>query len=190
MKSVNIVPSIWYDLVTREPEFIERANRFWRVGQVYRSKFFPHEYFKVIAVGDEQVYGCEYLVDVKEPWNRLWYKLRGRKYRKTANVCIQETDKNKFFFGWTPVDHVPAINDILTTCTYQYRRHTSCLDIYDAPEDMFKVGNRLRGNFFGSQDEIYTILGVGVDSIFVQFEVKGKIIERARTKRAGAWRKM
>lgn len=165
----------------------DRAARLWKVGQIYRSKHFQDEYIKVIAIGEEMIFACVYMIrENKKPFMSWLKDFRGKRYQRKVIVDVLEDTKNKFFFGWELVKEIPEIAIGSPSVRYNYIRRTEQFDLYDIPEGHYAEGKQV-SSWFADRKSVWTILKEGQDTLFLQTVVDGEIHERVRTKRLGFW---
>lgn len=167
----------------------ERADKLWEIGGLYQSDRWPNEYFRLLAIGPDQVFGCVFRVEIKKPkmnWLR-WLTGRELKHREVI-VEFFEDDKNRYYFGWIRVERIKEVAEAkLFEISYKGLRHMQPDDEYDLPEDFWEIGR----NYSWAGKGEYTLLAIGADTVFVRTTDRNAYKkEFARSKSHKFWKKL
>lgn len=153
-------------------ELVDVADRFWQVDGLYHAAFFHYciDYFRVIAIGDEKVFGEKFIVELqasKWNWVRQFVGLKP-KFNKVV-VKVYVVDQNKYFFGRTKVDSIKetALSDNVTF-EYNHQEHF-VKDSYRRSLDYWVIGGTYKSNPL-ADDRTFEILAIHMNKLFVRFE--------------------
>lgn len=163
------------------------AARFWKVGQLYRSKNFQNKYIRVIAIGEVMVFVCSFCVKRHDTsFMTQVMNFLGKSNRPKITIEVAERVKNKFFFGWDPVESIDEIQMGDPLVQYEFLNRTDIIESYDIPVGHYTPGKLLCGGL--CDGSTYEVILEGRDTLFVRSYHDGEVYEHVRTKNMSYWR--
>jgi hypothetical protein len=154
-------------------ELVDVADRFWEVDGLYYAGFFAYciDYFRVLAIGEEKVFGERYIVHARGSvwnWARRLVGLKPKTTKVTVEVYI--VDQNKYFFGRTKVDTIKETS-LCGDVTYEYQQLQYILnrDPNCPPRSYWVVGGTYKSKSL-ADDRTFEILYIHMNQLFVRFD--------------------